>query len=130
MKKLLIVLSIFIIASCNDESASWSKTRKQEKGFIVAMQYAAPIDGSGSTVTYTPSSNGGGVGFGSTSIHTDEKYMVVFRCEHGVVFSIDRQALYAKLSEKDSVVIDYWEFSDAAGVTKELDFIDANPLKQ
>lgn len=119
MKYLLFFAIIF--SACKHRSNVIS----HEKGYVVAMQYAAPLDGSGTTTTINTK---GGIGFGSTSIHTDEKYMVVFRCEHGVVFSIDRKELYAKLDEKDSVQIDYYEVLNSKNKVIDLDFVDANKI--
>jgi hypothetical protein len=119
MKYFLLAL---LFCSCGLERG---KEVKQERGYVIAMQYAAPLDGSGSVTTINTN---GGVGFGSTSIHTDEKYMVVFRCEHGVVFSVDSKELYAKLDESDSVIIHYYELLNSDNVVKDLDFVDANKI--
>lgn len=122
--KYLFFLSVLAFA-CSDETRS--KSISHERGYVVAMQYAAPLDGSGSTTTVN---SNGGIGIGSTGIHTDEKYMVVFRCEHGVVFSIDRKDLYAKLDEKDSVTIDYYEVLNGENKVVDFDFVDANRIKK
>lgn len=114
---------LFIIISCG--SPERGPNLKRERGLVVAMQYEAPMDGSGNTTTYNSK---GGVGFGHTTIHTDEKYMVVFRCEHSVVFSINSMELYAKLDERDSVIIEYYELIEYKKVV-DFDFVDANKIK-
>lgn len=98
-----------------------------EKGEVVAMQYAPPIDGSGTTTTFN---SNGGIGMGHTSIHGEEKYMVVFRCEHAIVFSIDKKELFYKLKQGDTVQIDYYEIIDGDGAVKSFDFIDANKISR
>ena len=121
--KYLFILLMFVSASCVHRR----EPILHESGEVVAMQYAPPIDGSGTTTTFN---SGGGIGIGSTSIHGEEKYMVVFRCEHRIVFSIDRKELFYKLKQGDKVLIDYYEMVDGDGVVKSFDFIDANTASQ
>lgn len=123
MKYLVLVLALLFI-SCNNLNRAPAISR--EKGIVVAMQYAAPIDGTGTTTTYNTDDK---FGFGITSLHTDEKYMVVFRCAHKVVFSINNQSLYAKLNEGDSVVIDYYELTNKFGIVDDFEFVTANPIQ-
>jgi hypothetical protein len=124
MKIALFVL-IIIIVSCNDEPRP-PKELRQEKGVVVAMQYVAPEDGGGGSTSYNWKD--GSISSGHISLHKDEKYMVVFRCEHGVVFSINSDELFAKLIEKDSVIIDYYEENRSWG--DKFDFIDANKISK
>lgn len=121
--KYLSLLFILIAISCTHRR----EPMLYEKGDVVAMQYAPPIDGSGTTTTIN---SNGGIGWGSTSFHGEEKYMVVFRCEHGIVFSIDKKELFYKLKQGDTVQIDYYEIIDGDGAVKSFDFIDANKVSQ
>lgn len=121
--KYISILLMLIATSCVHRR----EPMLHENGEVVAMQYAPPIDGSGTTTTFN---SDGGIGIGSTSIHGEEKYMVVFRCEHRIVFSIDRKELFYKLKQGDAVLIDYYEMVDGDGVVKSFDFIDANKVSQ
>lgn len=119
--RLICSVIVVLLASCTHKR----EPMLTERGVVVAIQYGAPIDASGTTTTYNSND---GVGFGSASMHAEEKFMVVFRCEHGVVFSINRKELYAKLSERDSVNIKYYEVVNKKGEIKDLDFVDANKI--
>jgi len=55
---------------------------------------------------------------------------VIFRCQHGVIFTIDRPELFAKLREGDTVQIDYYELLNKKGEVKDYDFVDANKFSK
>lgn len=112
-----IFLFVLISLSCRHKSEL-----KHERGFVVEKQFTP--SGDGTTVGYAATQNGGGVVVGST--HFDEKYMIVFKCEHQVVFSINNQALYAKLNKGDTVRIDYYNIENRKGDIKDFEFVDAN----
>lgn len=126
MKYSLLVFAIFII-SCGLKKR---EPIKHERGLVMVMQYSAEINASGSGTGMAMDSKGGiSPTFTHVSLHESEKYTVVFRCEHGVVFSINSQDLFAKLNEKDSVLISYYELINNDGDVKDLEFVDANNIK-
>lgn len=115
---LYTLLAIVLFSSCLTRGTEL----KHEKGFVVAKQYQAEINAIGT-----------GVGFCSGkvvntvhSIHEDAKFIVVFKCEHGVIFTINNDKVYAKVKEGDTVSIDYYEMLNKKGEVKDFDFIDAN----
>lgn len=121
MKYAYIFLLLFLF-SCLHRAEKIS----HEPGVVVAKQFE-----SSRTNTYTiyePYYDGKT----TTTIptfHTDyipEKFLVVFKCAHGVVFTIDRQDIFVKLNERDTVSIDYYELLNKKGEVKDFEFIDAN----
>lgn len=96
---------------------------KQEQGYVVEKQY---FPDTRQTVTGTGFSTSGNMVITTHNIGENEKYIVIFKCEHGVVFSINRTDLYGKLNKGDTVTIDYYEMVDGDGEVKDLNFIDAN----
>lgn len=61
-----------------------------------------------------------------THTHYDPaEFIVIFKCQHGMIFSIDRPELYAKLMERDTVKIEYYELVNKKGEVKDFDFVDA-----
>lgn len=101
MKNLLFIL--VLLAACGYVHRSGLK---QERGIVVEKQYAAGIDAHGSGVGLSGS---GDMVVTSSHIHEDEKYMLVFKCDHGVVFSVNNQELYARLDKGDTVTINFYE---------------------
>lgn len=95
----------------------------QEEGVVIAKQFRGEVDETGSSVGFT---TGGEITFGTVNIHESEKFDVVFKCQHGVVFTIDDVEIYGKLKEGDSVIIDYYEIRYEDNTVKDLDFVDAN----
>lgn len=96
---------------------------KHEQGYVIEKQY---FPDTRQTVTGTGFSTSGNMVITTHSIGDDEKYIVLFKCEHGVVFSINRNDLYTKLNKGDTVTIDYYEMVNGDGEVKDLDFVDAN----
>lgn len=96
---------------------------KQEKGIVIAKQYQGEIN---DVATGTGISTSGNLVVTTHSIHVDAKFNVVMKCEHGVIFTINRAELYAKVKEGDEVLIDYYEMLNEEGEVKDLDFVDAN----
>lgn len=97
-----------------------------ENGIVVEKQY---FPDTRQTVIGTGYSTSGNFVVTTHSIGEDEKYIVIFKCEHGVVFSINKAELYGKLNKGDSVKIDYYELVNGNGEVKDLDFVDANCVK-
>lgn len=96
---------------------------KHEKGIVVAKQYQAEINATGTGVGLSSS---GKMVTTVHSIHEDAKFNVVFKCEHGIIFTINNDQVYSKLKENDTVIIDYYEMLNKKGEVKDFDFIDAN----
>lgn len=78
------------------------------------------------TVTGTGFTTKGDVIITSHYIGENEKYIIIFKCSHGVVFSINRADLYGKLEKGNKVTIEYQEVLNGKNEIKDLDFIDAN----
>lgn len=113
------VLLAVVLSGCLDRR----EPMKQEQGYVVEKQY---FPDTRQTVTGTGFSSKGSVVFTTHQIGENEKYIVIFKCEHGVVFSINRTDLYGKLNKGDTVTIDYYEMVNGDGEVKDLDFVDAN----
>lgn len=95
---------------------------KKETGYVVEKQY---FPDTRQTVLGTGLSTSGNVVITTHDIGADEKYVVIFKCEHGVLFSINRAELYGRLNKGDTVTIDYYEMINGEGEVKDFDFIDA-----
>ena len=96
---------------------------KHEQGYVIEKQY---FPDTRQTVTGIGVSTSGNMIVTAHSIGENEKYLILFKCEHGVVFSINRNDLYVKLNKGDTVKIDYYEMINGDGEVKDLDFVDAN----
>lgn len=113
------VLLAVVLSGCLDRR----KPMKHERGYVIEKQY---FPDTRQTVTGTGISTSGNVVITTHSIGEDEKYIVIFKCEHGFVFSINKTELYGKLNKGDTVTIDYYEMVNGDGEVKDLDFVDAN----
>jgi len=98
---------------------------KQETGIVIAKQFRGEVNETGTGMGIT---TGGDMTMTTISIHESEKFDVVFKCEHGVVFIIDNVNIYTKMNEGDTVLIDYYELLDEDNILKDLDFVDANVI--
>jgi|GEM_PF-3941940 len=116
-----IITAIFILAavSCRHKDAQLSK----EYGEVIALSYYP--DTHQMNVGYGISSSGHGVTTISSS-GENEKWLVVFKCEHGMVFPIDRKELFSTLHQGDSVVIEYWNIRDSKDRIVDFDFYTAH----
>lgn len=123
---IIIIFFSLVFTSCDNPFKKYYSEVKTENGIVVAKQYQGEINDSAPNVGIT---TGGDISFGQTTIHTDEKFDVVFRCEHKKIFTIDNPDVYSKLQEGDSVIIKYREVYDTDTVLVDLDFIDANVIK-
>lgn len=115
MKKLIIVALLGMVFGCTSKN----QTIRRESGKVIAKSYTPEIDASGTGI----SSRGDAV---FSHIHEDEKFSVVFRCEHGDLFTVNSLSVYEKLSEGDMVTIDFYEIMGWGGKVVDYDFIDAN----
>lgn len=123
MKSKALLSSCVLIAMAISGCLERKEPMKHETGYVVEKQYYPDTR---QTVTGTGISTSGSIVFTSHDIGEDEKYIVIFKCEHGVVFSINRSELYGKLNKGDTVAIDYYEIINSDGEVKDLDFVDAN----
>lgn len=121
--KFLPVL-LLALSSCTHHEGAM----KSEKGIVVEKQFQPSVSG-------TAFGNGfdtdGNVTFSSHTITTEEKFCVVFKCQHGVVFSINRNNLYASLDKGDSVLIFYYNLAPLfSNVTCDYDFVEATKMER
>lgn len=115
------LVMIWALSSCTHKSEL-----KHETGYVIARQY---FPDTRQTVTGTGFTSKGSVVITTHQIGESEKYIVIFKCDHGVVFSINRSDLFGKLTEGDTVQIDYYEvLRDKDESISDLDFVDANKL--
>lgn len=115
--KIILVVVFFSILSCNHKGQL-----KYEKGIVVEKQYFPDTK---NVVMGTGVSSNGGVIITTHCVGDDEKYIVIFKCEHGVIFSINRSELYGSLNKNDSVEIKYYEVLDSENKLVDLDFVSA-----
>jgi hypothetical protein len=118
-----ILMLAAVLSSCTHRKEPMQK----ESGVVVEKQYFPDTK---QTVTGTGFTSKGSVVFTTHNIGEDEKYIVIFKCSHGVVFSINKPELYGKLNKGDSVIIDYYEIVNKKGEIKDLDFVDANAVRK
>ena len=124
MKKLLIILTSLSIISCTQKLKE--SELKTEKGFVVAKQYQPSID---DVIMGTGISTNGGLSVTIHKIKQKNKYNVVFKCEHGVLFTVNHSNIYGKLKEGDSVNIKYHELLNKEGIIETYRFVDADSFK-
>jgi hypothetical protein len=99
----------------------------QELGVVIEKQYTPNTE---DVVMGTGISTSGNIVMTTHYVGSKEKYIVIFKCQHGIVFSVNKSDVYAKLNKGDKVYIDYYEMIDANGIVKDYDFVDANKLPQ
>lgn len=122
MKYTLLLLLIFI-SSCLHKGGELL----YERGKVIGKQYSP--DTRNVATGFGVSSSGSSV-VTFHSIGEDEKYIIVFSCEHKKIFAINSPDLYAKLSDQDSVIIKYYELINKKGIVKDYEFIDANKISK
>lgn len=124
LSKVLLLSLLFVGCEFNihESSEKMATPIKYEKGVVVAKQFQSEFN----DWDVAPGiSMGGELVISSHSTHIPEQWNVVFRCSHGVLFTINKPELYEKLDERDSVIIEYREII-RRGEVVDLDFIDAN----
>ena len=92
-----------------------------EHGRVAEMQYRPAVDMSGNSIDTD-------LRIGWHNLHEDERYIVVLKCAHGVVFSVNNKSTYARVEVGDSVLIEYYEHRNVDGEITDYDFVDAYPL--
>lgn len=118
MKYILIIL----LFACNTAHLS---EQKQELGQVFEKQYTPEINASGSGVGFSSS---GSTVITHTSVHDAEKYLLFFKCEHGVMFQVEDKHLWSNLNKGDSVRIYYYDILDEEN--KLIDFKFKTAVKQ
>jgi hypothetical protein len=127
MKRLFAIALLIVLCGCTHEE----RKDKTEPGKVVDL-------------VYTPSTHGDGVGMDMTgkggisivSVDVQEKYAVVFECQHGkFIVQGDKDspahAEWQKLHKDEPVIISYQEIFDVddktkTAVIKGYHFLDAN----
>lgn len=118
MKKIFFIPFLFL--GCTHLSEM-----KHESGQVVEKQYFPDIR---QTVTGTGFSSNGSIVITQHQIGDHEKFVVIFKCEHGVVFSVNRNDIYSSLEKGDKVQIDYFEILNGDNEIVDLDFYSAEKL--
>lgn len=121
--KATLIFILTLLSACSFYQRG--DTLKQENGIVVGKQFVP--DSRGTAVGTGFSSSGSMV----TTVHSygeKEKYVIIFKCDHNVLFSINDPAVYSKLSEGDTVIIDYYELLNKSKQVKDYEFIDANKI--
>lgn len=121
MKQLIGLLLLVLFVSCYHKSEL-----KTEKGFVVEKAYSPEFDGNGSGFGMT--TGGHGV-ITSQNVHKGEQFILVFKCEHNTVFSIEQKQLYTNLNKGDSVDIKFYEILNKSGEIKDYEFVTATKIK-
>jgi hypothetical protein len=116
--KIKFFIILIIASGCYHKSEL-----KHEKGIVIEKQYFPDTN---QTVTGTGFSSNGSLIITTHQIGEDEKYIVIFKCEHGVVFSVNKSMVYGKLEKGDNVEIDYYELLNDDDEIKDLYFVNAN----
>ncbi len=101
---------------------------QKEKGYIVAKQY---LPDTRETHLGTGISSRGSTIITTHETGHEEKFMVVLRCEHKTVFSVNDPKLYAGVEEGDSVVINYYNMAtkDRPDSVVDYDFVSAAKIE-
>lgn len=116
---IFISMTILVIFSCTETR----KEIKTEGGEVLAIQY-------------TPDSRSTdlGIGIGTNgrpivtthSTGKQEQFHIVFKCDHGVIFTIEDKELFSTLKAGDRVVIEYREIVNKRdGSVVDFDFVTA-----
>jgi hypothetical protein len=117
MKKLLILI-VMVCLGCTHYSEV-----KHESGVVVEKQYFPDTQ---QTVSGSGMTSDGKMVFTTHQIGESEKYIVIFKCDHGVVFSINRNDVYAQVDKGDEVTISYREILfDKDNSLCDLEFVNA-----
>lgn len=126
MQNLKIIIGILLLLYISSCTLKRKEPMLKEYGKVVGKLFTPDTRQS---VMGTGISTNGSMVITTHSIGDKEKYTIIFKCQHGVIFNIDKKDLYAKLNDGDSVVIDYYELVNDKGIVKDFDFVDANKLK-
>lgn len=108
MKQLLLLaLTLIMLTSCDRRRYQITESEiLTEQGTVIAKQYQGTTTSTGNTVGISTSGN---LTVGMVSMTSPKKFDVVFACEHGTIFTINKADIYAKVQEGDTVLIFYYE---------------------
>lgn len=120
---MISLIACICLLSCTETHQSGIK---HESGTVVAVQYKAATD---QTIEGSSYNFDHGRSWHTQNIKEDERFMVVFKCDHGVVFSINNSAVFGKVRQYDKVDIAYKELLTEENQVIDIDFVDANPIK-
>lgn len=123
--KIAIVLMGLIVSFASCSNSHFSEI-KHESGTVMAVQYKAPVNQEIEGHSYNFDH---GMSYHTQNIKEDERFMVVFKCDHGVVFSINNANVFGKVKQYDKVDIAYKEELTDDNQVIDIDFVDANPVK-
>ena len=117
MKQAILILIIIITLSCNHYSEV-----KYEGGVVLEKSFSPEFKATGSGVGF---SSGGHTVFTQTEISKQEQFVILFKCDHNVVFPINSKELYALLNKGDSVDIQYREILNKKNKVVDFEFLTA-----
>lgn len=106
-------VAIVLLSSCYHKSEL-----KHENGVVVEKQFKPEFNAEGTSYN----TNGE---LGIHTLHDDEKFITVIKCQHGVVFSINRNDVYANLEKGDTINILFYELLNGNNEVKGFDFVNA-----
>lgn len=116
--KILFALLLIVFSSCLKRGDKLL----HEGGVVIGKQYTPDTR---ETVMGTGISTKGSLVITSHSVGQDEQYSIVFKCDHGKIFTINNPDLYSRLKEGDTTDISYYELVNRKGTVKDYEFIDA-----
>lgn len=119
---LIISLLTLILSSCVQRR----ERVLYETGVVIEKQYHAEKNQKGSSSSIGFSDNDSHTSFSTHELNEEEKYLVVFKCEHNTCFSINNPSVYSKLEKGDTATIRYYELVDHNDKVVDLEFIDAD----
>lgn len=120
---LVAIVMAFWAMSCLDYTET---PQMSESGVVVAKAYKGQINGDVTTVNMDMN---GDLGIGIGSVHVNERFDIVFKCDHGLIFTVNNADVFVKLEEGDEVTIDYTETHNGEGKTVRINFVDANKTR-
>lgn len=120
MRKKLFLLASFAGLALN--ACTHKSEIKTETGVVVEKQFSPSFDGKGSGMGYSTS---GDLVVTNNNVHKAEQFVLVFKCEHNTLFTVDRKELYLTLEKGDTVTIQYREVLNSDNEVKDLDFVTA-----
>lgn len=117
-KLILIACTIGLtLSACTHKSEI-----KTETGIVVEKQFSPSFDGKGTGMGYSTSGN---LVVTNNNVHKAEQFVLVFKCEHNTLFTVDRKELYLTLEKGDTITIQYREILNSDNEVKDLDFVTA-----
>jgi hypothetical protein len=119
----LVTLGLFLIAwgivwfIVNFPDMVGTSEIKTETGIVVEKQYKPATRLSGTSINTSADLQ-------FHNLSEQERFMVLFKCDHGIVFGVNDPRLYAHLEKNDTVTIEYKEVY-LFGKFYDFHFLDA-----